>query len=65
MKRIIAECSQQFYSGKFADETVKLRLRGKGSNFKEGPERMESQDPLNLCVSSKDPLKYNYACDEV
>jgi hypothetical protein len=32
---------------------VKLRLRGRGSGYKEGPEKRESQEPLHLCVSSK------------
>jgi hypothetical protein len=46
-------------------EGVKLRLRGRGSGFLEGPEQKESNDPLNLCVSSKDKEKYLYACQEV
>ncbi|CAE7271534.1 unnamed protein product [Symbiodinium sp. CCMP2592] len=33
---------------------AKLRLRGLGSGFKEGPERVVSSDPLMLCVSSTD-----------
>lgn len=32
---------------------VKLRLRGKGSGFKEGPMNKESEDDLHLCVSSQ------------
>jgi hypothetical protein len=37
MKRIIDECKYKIQStGPFAHETVKLRLRGKGSGFKEG-----------------------------
>jgi len=31
---------------------AKLRLRGRGSKFLEGPEQEESEDPLMLCVSS-------------
>lgn len=46
-------------------EGVKLRLRGRGSGFLEGPEQRESHDPLNLCVSSKDKDKYLYACQQV
>lgn len=66
MKRIIDECKYKIKSfGPFANETVKLRLRGKGSGFKEGQEQIESQDPLNLCVSSKDKDKYDHACNEV
>merc|ERR1711972_109768 len=33
---------------------AKLRLRGRGSNFLEGPERKESDDDLMLCVSAQD-----------
>lgn len=32
---------------------VKLRLRGQGSGYKEGPEKLESNEPLHLCVSSR------------
>lgn len=41
---------------------VKLRLRGKGSGYKEGPLNRESDDPLHLCVSSKHFDKYQQAC---
>lgn len=44
---------------------VKLRLRGKGSGFKEGPNQVESDDPLNICISSKYKQKYDFACSEV
>ena len=40
-------------------------MRGKGSGFLEGPVQKESNDPLNLCVSSKDNYKYKLACHEV
>jgi len=33
---------------------AKLRLRGRGSKFLEGPEQQESADDLMLCVSSQD-----------
>eukprot|EP00929_Paragymnodinium_shiwhaense_P004032 TRINITY_DN10474_c0_g1_i1.p1 TRINITY_DN10474_c0_g1~~TRINITY_DN10474_c0_g1_i1.p1 ORF type:complete len:356 (+),score=71.43 TRINITY_DN10474_c0_g1_i1:100-1167(+) len=37
---------------KIAEETgAKLRLRGRGSGFLEGPSKTESADPLMLCVS--------------
>jgi len=44
---------------------VKLRLRGKGSGFKEGPNQEESSEPLNICVSSKYYEKYLIACNHV
>lgn len=40
---------------------AKLRLRGRGSGFKEGPEQAESRDPLMLCVSAPDPRSYDLA----
>lgn len=65
MKRIIEECAVDFDPGVNAWEIVKLRLRGHGSGFKEGPNKEESQDPLNLCISSKYKEKYEYACQEM
>ena len=64
MKRIIDECSKGLDQvNKF--EVIKLRLRGKGSGFKEGTKQEESQDPLNLCISSKYKDKYDFACSEM
>lgn len=60
MKKIIEEvCSKT--GGKAND--VKLRLRGQGSGFREGPNKEESADPLHLCISSKDIDMYNEACN--
>lgn len=44
---------------------VKLRLRGKGSGFKEGNKMQESNEPLHLCVSSHNYECYLEACKEV
>ena len=56
MKKIINEC-------KIDDgEGIKLRLRGKGSGYKEGPENKESDEPLHLCISSKNPEEMKKAC---
>lgn len=44
---------------------MKLRLRGKGSGYKEGPEQQESNESLHLCVSAKDEIVYNSACSRV
>lgn len=65
MKRIIEDCSRDFDPCINPYEVVKLRLRGKGSGFKEGPQQIESDDPLNLCISSKYKDKYDYACNEM
>merc|ERR1712136_236182 len=40
---------------------AKLRLRGRGSRFLEGPEQVESTDPLMLCVSCTDRAGYDAA----
>lgn len=61
MKRIIQMCSRSS-NGKVIPDAVKLRLRGKGSGFKEGPNNKESDEPLHLCVSSKMKDKYEFAC---
>lgn len=52
MKRIIDMCLAEALDCKEPD-LIKLRLRGKGSGYKEGPEKRESNEPLHLCVSSK------------
>jgi hypothetical protein len=40
---------------------AKLRLRGRGSKFLEGPEKKESDDDLMLCVSSQDAVGFEMA----
>ena len=59
MKRIISHCSKNMPQ---AMEVVKLRLRGKGSGFKEGPKQEESKEPLHLCISSRFYQQYMMAC---
>lgn len=39
---------------------AKLRIRGRGSNFLEGPEKKESTDPLMMCVSA--PSQSSFDC---
>jgi len=47
---------------RIASETdAKLRLRGRGSGFLEGPERQEAPEHLMLCVSATDPESYALA----
>lgn len=55
MKRIIDLCKLRDPMNLYG---VKLRLRGKGSGFKEGPNYKESNDALHLCVSSQF-MEYN------
>ena len=43
-------------------DALKLRLRGKGSGFKEGPEQKESDEPLHLCISAKVEPIYGASC---
>jgi hypothetical protein len=40
---------------------AKLRLRGRGSGFLEGPEQLESRDELMLCVSAPDRACHEHA----
>lgn len=44
---------------------MKLRLRGIGSGYKEGPDNKESNEPLHLCVSAKNLKVYKLACNAV
>ena len=62
MKRIIQECCKNLPSNQ---EVVKLRLRGKGSGFKEGPKQEESKEPLHLCISSRFYPQYVTACNKI
>jgi len=57
MKKIINQCKSNGDG-----EGVKLRLRGKGSGYKEGPENKESDEPLHLCISSKNADEMEKAC---
>ena len=57
MKKIIDECKIKLEEDGFQtnniNEIIKLRLRGKGSGYKEGPQNKESNETLHLCISSK------------
>lgn len=61
MKRIIEESNKIDPK----TESIKLRLRGQGSGYREGPNNLESEEPLHLCVSSKYQEKYESACSLV
>jgi hypothetical protein len=67
MKNIVETCKNSSILS--MGESVKLRLRGKGSGYKEGPEMkgkikliLESEESLHLCVSSKYIDLFNLAC---
>lgn len=62
MKQIVDECYDNNYSQM---DNIKLRLRGRGSGYKEGPERKESFESLHLCISGKLYSKYRLACELV
>lgn len=47
------------------DSLAKIRLRGKGSGFLEGESNLESDETLNLCVSSKNSSIFHQLCDEI
>jgi len=61
MKSILDKLKDKHFSGPI-QEVIKLRLRGKGSGYKEGPDNCESDEPLHLCVSSQYFEKYTEAC---
>lgn len=63
MKTIIEKCCKGFNGP--AHDIIKLRLRGRGSGFKEGPEKIESSDRLHICISSKYPDRLQLASTEV
>lgn len=46
----------------FNDFSTKIRLRGKGSGYKEGPKNEESNEPLELCVSSLNLASFSRCC---
>ena len=63
MKKIIEKCCKGMNAQ--AHDIIKLRLRGAGSGFKEGPNNSESLDSLHLCVSSKYHNKFLIAVKEI
>ena len=63
MKNIIEECKLIDKNNSNINDNIKLRLRGKGSGYKEGPQNKESDDPLHLCISAKNKEIMNKACD--
>ena len=67
MKKIIDEC-KSIDNNKNNDndnENIKLRLRGKGSGYKEGINNKESDEPLHLCISTKNLELMEKACELV
>ena len=63
MKKIVEMCTKGMDG--FMHDIVKLRLRGRGSGFKEGACQEESSEELHLCISSKYADKFKIACDEI
>lgn len=66
MKQIIDNAlNETGYDQRTESDLIKLRLRGRGSGFKEGPAKRESDEPLHLCVSAKYHEIYTNACKYV
>jgi hypothetical protein len=68
MKSIIDSVPNQysnFNQKRSKQDALKLRLRGKGSGFKEGPDQKESDEPLHLCISAKCESVYLESCKSV
>lgn len=53
MKIILNNCENVFENGKAPRDFLKLRLRGRGSSYKEGAGNKESDEDLHLCLSAK------------
>lgn len=47
------------------DHSTKVRLRGRGSGYKEGMKNIESTEPLMLCISSLSYPTYCRCCQNV
>ena len=62
LKRIIDYCSKG-PGGVYMEDSIKLKLRGIGSGYKE--KEGEKKEPLYLCVISKYQDKYKKACSFV
>ena len=52
MKNVLDKCKAKF-TEEWHTDFLKLRLRGAGSGFREGPDQQESNEPLHLCISAK------------
>lgn len=63
MKKIVEKVCKGVHGQ--AHDIIKLRLRGRGSGFKEGPDKAESDESLHMCISSKFEDKYELAVIEV
>ena len=53
MKQILYKCKEKAGLKNIPKDFLKLRLRGKGSLYKEGTRKQECNDKLHLCVSAK------------
>ena len=50
---------------KYGEQTTKIRLRGRGSGYKEGPRNEESKDPMELCISSLNLVSFTRCSAEI
>lgn len=60
MKNVLDKCKASF-KDEWQSDLLKLRLRGAGSGFREGPEQQESNEPLHLCISAKNVAVFKEA----
>ena len=63
MKKILKDCTKGCQEP--VPSIIKLRLRGKGSGFLEGPKQEECKEPLHLCISTCYYDKYLIAMQRV
>ena len=50
---------------KYGDQSTKIRLRGRGSGYKEGPNKEESKEPMELCISSLNLISFTNCSIEI
>ena len=50
---------------KYGDQSTKIRLRGRGSGYKEGPNKEESKEPMELCISSLNLISFTNCSVEI
>merc|ERR1719321_1695895 len=64
-QKVIQQVARKIWKdiSQFQEMGGKTRLRGRGSGFLEGPEQKEAREPLQLCISCRDPNHYAKAKD--
>ena len=62
--KVILRDGLRFF-GRHGSQKVKIRLRGRGSGYCEGPKKQESNEGMQVCVSGRAQEPFEFACDRV